>query len=182
MKGNREEMPRWARCVRLPGRNRSPEQLLSRSVGWCCIAERAIDNPPVGAKEKVNILLVDDQLGNLLANDVILQRALAETLIKAGSPTRRSTLLKTIRCRAIASACRTSRVELAAMIREHPLPEDGDHLRVSAIQVTVPDLLRCYAAARSIRAGAAFPICLRARPSSCFARATTDRKTRLAKR
>ena len=39
---------------------------------------------PVGAEEKVNILLVDDQPGKLLGYEVILSE-LGENLIKAGS-------------------------------------------------------------------------------------------------
>src|SRR5438445_620624 len=103
---------------------------------------------PVGAEEKVNILLVDDQPGKLLGYEVILSE-LGENLIKAGSANEAlEQLLKKDVAVVLIDVCMPDLdgFELAAMIREHPRYQKTAIIFVSAIQVTDLDLLRGYAA------------------------------------
>ncbi len=103
---------------------------------------------PVGAEEKVNILLVDDQPGKLLGYEVILSE-LGENLIKAGSANEAlEQLLKNDVAVVLIDVCMPDLdgFELAAMIREHPRYQKTAIIFVSAIQVTDLDLLRGYAA------------------------------------
>src|SRR5438445_1528997 len=103
---------------------------------------------PVGAEEKVNILLVDDQPGKLLGYEVILSE-LGENLIKAGSANEAlEQLLKKDVAVVLIDVCMPDLdgFELAAMIREHPRFQKTAIIFVSAIQVTDLDLLRGYAA------------------------------------
>src|SRR5260370_3506416 len=103
---------------------------------------------PVGAEEKVNILLVDDQPGKLLGYEVILSE-LGENLIKAGSANEAlEQLLKTDVAIVLVDVCMPDLdgFELAAMIREHPRFQKTAIIFVSAIQVTDLDLIRGYAA------------------------------------
>jgi signal transduction histidine kinase len=102
----------------------------------------------VGAEEKVNILLVDDQPGKLLGYEVILSE-LGENLIKAGSANEAlDQLLRTDVAIVLIDVCMPDLdgFELAAMIREHPRFQKTAIIFVSAIQVTDLDLLRGYAA------------------------------------
>jgi signal transduction histidine kinase len=102
----------------------------------------------VGAEEKVNILLVDDQPGKLLGYEVILSE-LGENLIKAGSANEAlEQLLKNDVAVVLIDVCMPDLdgFELAAMIREHPRYQKTAIIFVSAIQVTDLDLLRGYAA------------------------------------
>jgi signal transduction histidine kinase len=102
----------------------------------------------VGAEEKVNILLVDDQPGKLLGYEVILSE-LGENLIKAGSANEAlEQLLKNDVAVVLIDVCMPDLdgFELAAMIREHPRFQKMAIIFVSAIQVTDLDLLRGYAA------------------------------------
>jgi signal transduction histidine kinase len=102
----------------------------------------------VGAEEKVNILLVDDQPGKLLGYEVILGE-LGENLIKAGSANEAlEQLLKNDVAVVLIDVCMPDLdgFELAAMIREHPRYQKTAIIFVSAIQVTDLDLLRGYAA------------------------------------
>jgi len=102
----------------------------------------------VGAEEKVNILLVDDQPGKLLGYEVILSE-LGENLIKAGSANEAlEQLLKNDVAVVLTDVCMPDLdgFELAAMIREHPRYQKTAIIFVSAIQVTDLDLLRGYAA------------------------------------
>ena len=102
----------------------------------------------MGAEEKVNILLVDDQPGKLLGYEVILSE-LGENLIKAGSANEAlEQLLKNDVAVVLIDACMPDLdgFELAAMIREHPRFQKMAIIFVSAIQVTDLDLLRGYAA------------------------------------
>jgi len=106
------------------------------------------ERPQVGAEEKVNILLVDDQPGKLLGYEVILSE-LGENLIKAGSANEAlEQLLKNDVAVVLIDACMPDLdgFELAAMIREHPRFQKMAIIFVSAIQVTDLDLLRGYAA------------------------------------
>src|SRR5437762_4577087 len=103
---------------------------------------------PVGAEEKVNILLVDDQPGKLLGYEVILSE-LGENLIKAGSANEAlDQLLRNDVAVVLVDVCMPDLdgFELAAMIREHPRFQKTAIIFVSAIQVTDLDLLRGYAA------------------------------------
>src|ERR1700730_3397818 len=103
---------------------------------------------PLGAEEKVNILLVDDQPGKLLGYEVILSE-LGENLIKAGSANEAlEQLLKNDVAVVLIDVCMPDLdgFELAAMIREHPRYQKTAIIFVSAIQVTDLDLLRGYAA------------------------------------
>jgi len=102
----------------------------------------------LGAEEKVNILLVDDQPGKLLGYEVILSE-LGENLIKAGSANEAlEQLLRTDFAIVLIDVCMPDLdgFELAAMIREHPRFQKTAIIFVSAIQVTDLDLLRGYAA------------------------------------
>ncbi len=102
----------------------------------------------MGAEEKVNILLVDDQPGKLLGYEVILSE-LGENLIKAGSANEAlEQLLKNDVAVVLIDVCMPDLdgFELAAMIREHPRFQKMAIIFVSAIQVTDLDLLRGYAA------------------------------------
>src|SRR5947207_12737081 len=103
---------------------------------------------PMGAEEKVNILLVDDQPGKRLGYEVILSE-LGENLIKAGSANEAlEQLLKNDVAVVLIDVCMPDLdgFELAAMIREHPHFQKLAIIFVSAIQVTDLDLLRGYAA------------------------------------
>jgi signal transduction histidine kinase/ActR/RegA family two-component response regulator len=102
----------------------------------------------LGAEEKVNILLVDDQPGKLLGYEVILSE-LGENLIKAGSANGAlEQLLKNDVAVVLIDVCMPDLdgFELAGMIREHPRFQKMAIIFVSAIQVTDLDLLRGYAA------------------------------------
>jgi signal transduction histidine kinase len=102
----------------------------------------------VGAEEKVNILLVDDQPGKLLGYEVILSE-LGENLIKAESANEAlEQLLKNDVAVMLIDVCMPDLdgFELAAMVREHPRFQKTAIIFVSAIQVTDLDLLRGYAA------------------------------------
>ena len=86
----------------------------------------------MGEHDKVNILLVDDQLGKLLSYEVILSE-LGENLIKASSARKAfAHLLKTDIAILLVDVCmpELDGFELAAMIRDTPLPADGDHLHL----------------------------------------------------
>jgi DNA-binding response OmpR family regulator len=102
----------------------------------------------VGAEEKVNILLVDDQPGKLLGYEVILSE-LGENLIKAQSANEAlEHLLKNDVAVMLIDVCMPDLdgFELAAMIREHPRFQRTAIIFVSAIHLTDPDRLRGYAA------------------------------------
>jgi signal transduction histidine kinase len=102
----------------------------------------------VGAEEKVNILLVDDQPAKLLSYEAILSE-LGENLIKAGSADEAlGKLLRHDIAVVLVDVCMPDLdgFELAAMIREHPRFQKTAIIFVSAIQVTDLDLLRGYAA------------------------------------
>jgi signal transduction histidine kinase len=102
----------------------------------------------VGAEDKVNILLVDDQPGKLLSYEAILSE-LDENLIKATSAKEAlQLLLRNDFGVVLIDVCmpELDGFELAAMIREHPRFQQTAIIFVSAIQVTDLDLLRGYAA------------------------------------
>src|SRR5438094_1162589 len=124
------------------------EQSFRRVVGTSSLNMAERKRAPVGAEEKVNILLVDDQPGKLLGYEVILSE-LGENLIKAGSANEAlEHLLKNDVAVVLIDVCMPDLdgFELAAMIREHPRYQKTAIIFVSAIQVTDLDLLRGYAA------------------------------------
>ncbi len=101
---------------------------------------------PVGAEEKVNILLVDDQPAKLLSYEAILSE-LGENLLKASSARAAlEHLLKVDVAVVLIDVCmpELDGFELAAMIREHPRFQTLSIIFVSAVQVTDLDLLRGY--------------------------------------
>ena len=98
------------------------------------------------AEDKVNILLVDDQLAKLLTYEVILGE-LGENLIKAVSGREAlEHLLKTEIAVVLIDVCmpELDGFELAAMIREHPRFQDTSIIFVSAVNLTDLDYLRGY--------------------------------------
>jgi signal transduction histidine kinase len=102
----------------------------------------------MGAEEKVNILLVDDQPGKLLTYETILSE-LGENLIKAASANEAlEQLLRNDVAVILVDVCmpELDGFELAAMIRDHPRFQKTAIIFVSAIQVTDLDLLRGYQA------------------------------------
>ena len=100
----------------------------------------------MGAEDKVNILLVDDQPAKLLSYEAILS-GLGENLIKASSArVALEHLLKNDIAVVLIDVCmpELDGFELAAMIREHPRFQTLSIIFVSAVQVTDIDLLRGY--------------------------------------
>src|SRR6266702_8130113 len=96
--------------------------------------------------DKVNVLLVDDQPGKLLAYEVIL-RDLGENLIKAASAREAlEYLLKTDVAVLLIDVCMPDLdgFQLAAMIREHPRFRQTAIIFISAIHLTDVDYLRGY--------------------------------------
>jgi signal transduction histidine kinase len=97
-------------------------------------------------REKVDILLVDDQPAKLLSYEAILGQ-LGENLIKAGSAGEAfEQLLKRNIAIILIDVCmpELDGFQLATMIREHPRYQSIAIIFVSAIQVTDLDLLRGY--------------------------------------
>jgi signal transduction histidine kinase len=97
-------------------------------------------------REKVDILLVDDQPAKLLSYEAILDQ-LGENLIKAGSAGEAfEQLLKRNIAIILIDVCmpELDGFQLATMIREHPRYQSTAIIFVSAIQVTDLDLLRGY--------------------------------------
>jgi signal transduction histidine kinase len=100
----------------------------------------------MGADEKVNILLVDDQPAKLLSYEAILSE-LGENLVMASSAREAlEHLLKTEVAVVLIDVVMPEfdGFELAAMIREHPRFQTLSIIFVSAVQVTDLDLLRGY--------------------------------------
>jgi signal transduction histidine kinase len=100
----------------------------------------------MSAKEKVNILLVDDQPGKVLTYEAMLQE-LDENLIKAGSGKEAlSVLLKTDVAVVLldVSMPEIDGFELAQMIRQHPRFEKTAIIFVSAVNLTDMDRLKGY--------------------------------------
>jgi signal transduction histidine kinase len=102
----------------------------------------------MSVKDKVNVLLVDDQPSKLLSYEVILAE-LGENLIKVGSA--RAALAQLLRQEIAVVLTDVSMpeldgFELAAMIREHPRFQRTAIIFVSAIHMTDLDLLRGYQA------------------------------------
>src|SRR5580765_3827752 len=97
-------------------------------------------------KEKVNILLVDDQPAKLLSYEVILAE-LGEDLIKANSGQEAlEQLLKNDVAVVLVDVCmpQLDGFELAEMIRQHPRFQKTAIILVSAIMMTDLDRLKGY--------------------------------------
>jgi signal transduction histidine kinase len=100
----------------------------------------------MGAREKVNILMVDDQPGKLLSYEVILGE-LGENLIKANSG---KEALECLLKRDIAvvlmdvSMPEIDGFEVAEMIRQHPRFQKTAIIFISAVHLTDLDQLRGY--------------------------------------
>ena len=96
--------------------------------------------------DKVNVLVVDDQPGKLLATEEIL-RSLGENVIKAASAREAlEYLLKNEIAVVLIDVCmpELDGFQLAAMIRDHPRFQRTAIIFISAIQVTDADSLRGY--------------------------------------
>jgi two-component sensor histidine kinase len=96
--------------------------------------------------DKVNVLLVDDQPGKLLANEEIL-RDLGENLVKTSSAREAlEFLLKNDAAVVLIDVCmpELDGFQLAALIRDHPRFERTAIIFISAVQVTDVDRLRGY--------------------------------------
>src|SRR5262249_16936777 len=97
-------------------------------------------------REKLNILLVDDQPGKLLSYEVILND-LGENLVKAHSAVEAlKHLLKMEVAVVLIDVCMPDidGFELAAMIREHPRCAQTALIFISAIHLADVDRLRGY--------------------------------------
>jgi signal transduction histidine kinase len=102
----------------------------------------------MGAEEKVNILLVDDQPGKLLSYEAVLAD-LGENMLKAQSASQAlELLLRNEVAVVLLDVCMPDLdgFELAELIRAHPRFQATALIFVSAVQVTDVDLLRGYAA------------------------------------
>jgi PAS domain S-box-containing protein len=100
----------------------------------------------MGADEKVNILMVDDQPAKLLSYEVMLAE-LGENLIKAASPKEAlEVLLKTDVAVVLmdVSMPELDGFQLAAMIRQHPRFQRIAIIFISAVHLTDLDQLRGY--------------------------------------
>jgi two-component sensor histidine kinase/two-component SAPR family response regulator len=101
---------------------------------------------PDNQKEKVNILLVDDQPGKLASYEVILAE-LDENLIKSSSAKEAlEILLKTDVAAILVDVCmpELDGFELAQMIREHPRFKDTAIIFISAVLLSELDSLKAY--------------------------------------
>ena len=101
---------------------------------------------PVSIKEKVNILMVDDQPAKLLTYEVML-RELDENLIKSTSAREALGMLLRMEFAVVlldVSMPEIDGFELARMIRQHPRFEKTAIIFVSALHVTDLDRLKGY--------------------------------------
>src|SRR6266849_7240213 len=100
----------------------------------------------MSAKNKVNILMVDDQPGKLLSYEVMLG-GLGENLIKANSAKEALELLLKTDVAVVltdVSMPELDGFQLAAMIRQHPRFQRTAIIFVSAVHMTDMDQLRGY--------------------------------------
>jgi signal transduction histidine kinase len=101
---------------------------------------------PMSAKEKVNILMVDDQPARLLTYEVIL-RELDENLVKATSASQALGMLLRMEFAVVLLDVNMPEIdgfELAEMIRRHPRFQKVAIIFVSAVHVTDFDRLKGY--------------------------------------
>jgi PAS domain S-box-containing protein len=100
----------------------------------------------VGAQDKVNILLVDDQPGKLLSYEAVL-KDLGENLVKANSAREALEHMLKIEVAVIlldVAMPELDGFQLAEMIRDHPRFQKTAIIFISAIQVDEVDRLRGY--------------------------------------
>ena len=105
-------------------------------------------NSPTDGKDRVNILLVDDQPGKLLSYEVMLAE-LDETLVAVSSAKEAlAYLLKSEVAVILVDVCmpELDGFELAEMIRGHPRFQKTAIIFISAVHFTQSDYLRGYAA------------------------------------
>jgi CheY-like chemotaxis protein len=105
-------------------------------------------SPPAENKDRVNILLVDDQPGKLLTYEVMLAE-LDENFVTASSAKEAlAYLLKSEVAVILVDVCmpELDGFELAELIREHPRFQKTAIIFISAIHLTESDYLRGYAA------------------------------------
>lgn len=105
-----------------------------------------MSEPAAALREKVNILLVDDQPGKLMSYELILQE-LDQNLLKASSAKEAlELLLKNDVAVILADVCMPDLdgFELAQMIREHPRFKETAIIFISAINVSELDSLKGY--------------------------------------
>ena len=105
-------------------------------------------SPPVENKDRVNVLLVDDQPGKLLSYEVMLAE-LDENLVPVSSA--KEALAYLLKCEVaviLVDVCmpELDGFELAKMIREHPRFQKTAIIFISAIHLTESDYLRGYEA------------------------------------
>src|ERR1700745_3396815 len=111
----------------------------------------ALDDPtvmasPIVTKDPINVLLVDDQPAKLLSYEATLQ-SLGENLIKAGSAREAlEHLLKEDIAIVLSDVCmpELDGVELARVIRTHPLFQDTAIIFFSAVALTDPVRVKGY--------------------------------------
>src|SRR4029078_11022002 len=97
-------------------------------------------------KQRVNILLVDDQPAKLMSHELILEQ-LDESVLKATSAKEAlEVLLKTEVAVILVDVCmpELDGFELARMIREHPRFQETAMIFISAIPLSELDSLRGY--------------------------------------
>src|SRR5580698_5632639 len=103
---------------------------------------------PLEQRERVNVLLVDDQPGKLLSYEVMLSE-LGENLVKTSSAQEAlAFLLKSDVAVILVDVCMPDLdgFELAKMIREHPRFQKTAIIFISAIHLSESDYLRGYEA------------------------------------
>jgi signal transduction histidine kinase len=122
------------------------QSLLPNSIDHRLAEPTVAHREPMSAKERVNILLVDDQPGKLLTYEAMLHE-LDENLIKASSGKEAlSVLLKNEVAVVLldVSMPEIDGFELAQMIRQHPRFDKTAIIFVSAVNLTDLDRLKGY--------------------------------------
>src|ERR1700757_3238427 len=128
------------------GSRQQAQSLLPNSIDHRLAKPTVAHREPMSAKERVNILLVDDQPGKLLTYEAMLHE-LDENLIKASSGKEAlSVLLKNEVAVVLldVSMPEIDGFELAQMIRQHPRFDKTAIIFVSAVNLTDLDRLKGY--------------------------------------
>jgi len=122
------------------------QSLLPNSIDLPLTEPTVARREPMSAKEKLNILLVDDQPGKLLTYEAMLHE-LDENLIKANSGKEALTVLLKTEVAVVlldVSMPEIDGFELAQMIRQHPRFDKTAIIFVSAVNLTDLDRLKGY--------------------------------------